>query len=270
MKSMMKRTLSCLLLVCMLLAILPVGAFAAEESDKIVFDFTGIVTDEPMELGSYESVDINRNWICAMNSYGKLTAYPGYSGYDVVVKDTYYLHEYIFWFAVTLKDVPTGQYNMVFELDEASGEKCGVEVYIFTRTEIGTINSSGPAGKMQKNDPVGTLDTTKATQTISKAMFAGDADNEYFVAFHFVPTEKPGLEGLKDTSIRLKTLTLEKVQNVKPTTEPTIPDFNAPEEPTDDAGSFPIVPVVICAVALIAVAAVVVVVISKKKKNNAE
>lgn len=269
MKFTMKRSLACLMLAIMLMTILPFAAFAegdAAADNKIVYDFTGLGTaDAPLNHEAYENTDVSRNWITAMMSYGPVVSYPEYTEYGPEIKPDFYIWDYRFWCAFTLKDLPIGEYHITIELAENTGKTCPVEVYLIPRSALSKINTSGPMAQMNKNSPETTFNGNETSVTLKNVQLPGDSNNEYLLMFNFLPSEAgKELESLTDTTIKLKTVTFEKVQRtvVNPT-QPTTPNFN--EEPADDAGSFPVVPVVIAAVAVVAVAVVVVIVLKKKK-----
>ena len=271
MKATMKRSLACLVLAMMLLTMLPFAAFAEGETtgNQIVFDFTGVVTEGSMTHEGYEATNIGRNWINAMSSYGPVVSYPEYTEYGPEIKPEFYIWDYRFWCVFTLKDIPAGMYNVTLELADNTGKSCPVEVYLIARSALSKINTSGPMAQMQKNTPATTFNGNETSVNIKNVALADDEKGEYMLMFNFLPAEAgKELESLTDTTIKLKSVTLEKATGpvVKPT-QPTIPDFNTPEEPSDnaDGGSFPVVPVVLAAVAVVAVAVVVVIVLKKKK-----
>ena len=276
MKTIMKRALSYILLVCMLLTILPLGVFAEEapaDANAITFDFTGLVTEGTMDPGKYNETDVGRNWRASLASRGTVLCHPEYTEYvpktspdwDLTGADMAYEYKLMF----TLYDVASAIYTMDLNMipqDAASSFK--MEVYIQNASDRPSINSSGTAGYMAKNEPIATINGGDATSTIKNVSLVGDANNSYYIMFRILHNDGT----LDNTSVKLKSIVLTKSQQ-KPVTQPTTPDFNTPTEPADnadDGSSFPVVPVVIAAVAVIAVAAVVVVVIGKKKNKGAE
>ena len=264
MKFTMKRSVACLLLVCMLLTILPFAAFAEGEpaaDNKIVFDFTGL---EGTTFEGYEKDQIGRNWLFAHSSYGPLVPTADYLQYGPEIKPTFYLWEYRFWAAITLQGIPAGEYNVKLDLAENTGKTCPVEFYIVPRSSLPKINTSGPMGKMNSESPVITFDGNKTEVSVPNLQLPGDSKDEYLIMFNFLPAEESKeLESLTDTTIKLKTITFEKVQRAP---KPTAPAATTPADNAGaDKGSFPVVPVVIAAVAVVAVAAVVIVVLKKKK-----
>ncbi len=271
MKRTLKQMLPCALVLCMLLAALPFAAFAEEAPATIVFDFTGEATsaDAPVNLIKNEEAGTNWKYYYAP-AKGTLQAFPGYVEYATTIEDYYYQQIidgnglYKYWFAFKLSGIEAGTYDLEFSTVAQEAIACfNPNIYIIPATGAPN-NNSGITKAIMDGEILGSVDSAKDSSTIKKVNFSGDENGEYILMFNGVLNS---MGHLKDTKIQLKTLTLTKAQKAP---APTIPDFNTPEDPADDAGSFPVVPVVIAAVAVAAVAAVVVIVISKKKKNSAE
>lgn len=273
-----KRILAFTLLVCMLVAVLPFSAFADEapaDTNTITFDFTGVATsaDEPVNLIKNEEAGTNWKYYYAP-AKGTLQAFPGYAEYATTIEDYYYqeiingngLNKY--WFAFKLSGIEAGMYNVDFSMiAQEVATSFNANVYIIPATGAPN-NNSGITAKIKNGEILGSVNSSKESSVIKNVNIGGDDNGDYILMLDGVLNDAGHL---KDCKIQLKTITFTKVQKTPPaTTAPTLPDFNTPDEPADDAGSFPVVPVVIAAVAVVAVAAVVVIVISKKKKNSAE
>ncbi len=271
-----KKVIAYVLLACMLVAVLPFSAFADEAPETITFDFTGLVTEGSKDLANptsllYNKVDYGRNWKISMCQNLEWIAYPEYSDVTLKVRENQIQAQQPYrWFIMyTLYGIDPGTYTVELNLvgnDDAT-KTFPAEMYFMPQSEMAHINTSGPMGKMNQMEPVSTFNSGEEKVTVKNIAFSDDPNGTYYIMINADHMQND----LHMTNMKLKSLVLTKSAQ-KPAskpTEPTIPDFNTPEEPADNGGSFPVVPVVIAAVAVVAVAVVVVVVL-KKKKNSAE
>lgn len=202
MKTTLKRTLSLVLTVCMLLSVLPTFASALEIGETYTFDFSTVqtlagVTSGSNVSGSYPWYPSGQNW----GILAKQDTNPKADNSTDSVGIRFVWKKVGAYMALHLKGIDAGVYQMdLVSARQLSGSGSGTaDVYVLPYTNWESNFTAG-TGKLStqfvRNQPT----------TIENVAFAGDPNNEYVVIFKN-PSETAYSSNM---TLGIKTITLTK------------------------------------------------------------